>query len=154
MAKLGLNLSGVETEKPRSEFWIVPTGTYSVKVSKADIIDTKSGGAAIVFGYQIQDGEFEGKTIKDFVNVQNASAKAQEIGLQRLKTVAFATGYTNDMIDDTDSLIGLESFDVYVTEEQDGEYKRNNVKSVLVTRDLTPKKLESKPATMTKPWKK
>lgn len=154
MAKLGLNLKGIETEKPRSEFWVVPTGTYTVKVGKADIIDTKTGGSAIIFGYEIQDGEYAGKMIKDFVNVINSSAKAQEIGLQRLKTVAFATGYTNDQIDDTDDLICGEEFKVTVEEVQDGEYRNNKIKAVLVTRDLTPKKSESKPATMSKPWKK
>ena len=42
MARLNLSLSNVEMEKPRSEFWTVPAGKYTVKVGKAEIKETKN----------------------------------------------------------------------------------------------------------------
>jgi len=152
MARLNLSLKGVEVQQS-SGFSIVPEGTYNVVVGKTEFKETKAGGAAIVLGYKIIDGEHEGKLIKDFVNIQNANPEATRIGLQRLKTVAFATGYEGDDIADSDDLLNLTPFQVVVTVKDDGEYKNNNIKAVLVTRDVTVKKAETKkPATMNKPW--
>ena len=154
MARLNLSLKGVEVQQS-SGFSIVPEGTYNVVVGKTEFKETKTGGAAIVLGYKVLDGEHEGKLIKDFVNIQNANPEATRIGLQRLKTVAFATGYEGDDIADSDDLLNLTPFQVVVTVKDDGEYKNNNIKAVLVIRDVTVKKAETKkPATTNKPWSK
>ena len=155
MAKLNLSLSNVEMEKPKSEFWTVPAGKYTVKVGKAEIKETRNGGAAVIFGYEIQDGEYAGKLIKDFVNIINQNPEAQRIGLQRLKTVAFATGFEGSNLDDTDQLIGKESFEVVVDvkEQQvdDKTYNNNVINAVLVTRDVTKKAAPTSTAAK-KPW--
>ena len=154
MARLNLSLKGVEVQKS-SNYSVVPEGTYTVVVGKTELKETKAGGAAIVLVYEVLEGEHKGSLIKDFVNIQNANPEASRIGLQRLKTVAFATGLQSEGIDDSDDLLNLEPFQVVVTVKDDGQYKNNNVKAVLVTRDVTVKKPEAKkPATMTKPWAK
>ena len=161
MAGLNLSLKGVEVEKPKStnSYWLVPEGRYKVVVGKTEVKETKTGGAAVVLGYKILEGEFEGKLIKDFVNVKNANPKAEEIGQQRLATVAYATGFDKDSIADSDDLLNLQPFEVYVSVEDDGEFKNNKVKAVLCTRDVSAKKPVSpaqattKPATK-KPWEK
>lgn len=152
MARLNLSLKDVQVQTS-SDYSLLPEGKYTVVVGKTEFKETKTGGAAVVLGYKIIEGEHEGKLIKDFVNIQNANPEASRIGLKRLKTVAFATGYESENIADSDDLLNLQPFEVMVTVKDDGQYKNNNVKAVLVTRDVTVKKVEAKkPATMTKPW--
>lgn len=153
MSTLNLSLKGIEIQKPASGYALVPEGAYNVVVGKTEVKETKSGGAAVILGYKIIDGEHEGQLIKDFVNVQNANPEAARIGMQRLATVAFATGYEGSEIKDSDDLLDLQPFQVVVTVKDDGEYKNNNVKAVLVTRDVTVKKTAPSTAAK-KPWSK
>ena len=152
MAKLNLSLKGIELQGPASDYSLLPEGTYKVIVGKTEAKETKSGGGAVILGYKVLEGEHEGKLIKDFLNVVNANPKASEIGMQRLATVAFATGFTGTQIDDSDELLNLEPFEVVVTIKEDGEYKNNNVKAILTIRDVTAKK--ATPAKSAKPWSK
>lgn len=150
MAKLNLSLKGIEPSKP-SGYALLPEGTYKVVVGKTEAKETKSGGGAVILGYQIVEGEHEGKLIKDFLNVQNANPEASRIGMQRLATVAFATGFKGTEIGDSDELLNLEPFEVVVSVKDDGEYKNNNVKAILVLRDVSAKPASAKAATK-KPW--
>jgi hypothetical protein len=151
MAKLNLSLKGIELSKPSSGYALVPEGTYKVIVGKTEAKETKSGGGAVILGYQIVEGEHEGKLIKDFINVVNANPEASRIGMQRLATVAFATGFKGTEIGDSDELVNLEPFEVVVAVKDDGEYKNNNVKAILVLRDVSAKPAPAKAATK-KPW--
>lgn len=159
MAGLNLSLKGVEIEQPKTGnyYSLVPAGTYKVVVGKTEVKETKTGGAAVILGYKIVEGEHEGKLVKDFVNVKNANPMAAQIGMQRLATVAFATGYEGSSIEDSDDLLNLQPFEVVVTVQDDGEYQNNRVKAVLCTRDVT-KKTEApavkKAVTTKKPWEK
>jgi len=160
MSGLNLSLKGVEIQRPStgSNYSLVPAGTYKVVVGKTEVKETKTGGAAVILGYKVLEGEHEGKLIKDFVNVKNANPEAARIGMQRLATVAFATGLQSDSIGDSDELLNLAPFEVVVTVQDDGEYQNNRVKAVLCTRDVTAKKAApvatpAKVATK-KPWDK
>lgn len=155
MSGLNLSLKGVEIQKPStgSSYSLVPAGTYKVVVGKTEVKETKTGGSAVILGYRVVDGDQEGKLIKDFVNVVNANPEAARIGLQRLATVAFATGFAKDQIGDSDELLNLEPFEVVVTVQDDGEYQNNRVKAVLCTRDVTKKAAAPVAKTVTKkPW--
>lgn len=156
MAGLNLSLKGVEVQKAQSggNYSLVPAGTYRVVVGKTEVKETKTGGSAVILGYKVLDGEHEGKLIKDFLNVVNANPTAAQIGMQRLATVAFATGLQADKINDSDDLLSLEPFEVVVTVQDDGEYQNNRVKAVLVTRDVTAKKAAVAPSKVVtkKPW--
>lgn len=152
MAKLNLSLAGIELQKSGSgDYNLVPSGTYKVVVGKTDVKETKNGHA-LILGYKIVEGEHEGKHIKDFLNVVNASAEAQRISMERLATVSWATGFSKATVDDSDDLVGLEPFEVIVEQQDDGEYKNMRVKAVICTRSLEEKKPEpaKKPAA---PWK-
>ena len=151
MARLNLSLKGIEPSKPSTGYALVPEGTYKVIVGKTEAKETKSGGGAVILGYQIVEGEHEGKLIKDFINVVNANPEASRIGMQRLATVAFATGFKGTEIGDSDELLNLEPFEVVVAVKDDGEYKNNNVKAILVLRDVSAKPAPAKAATK-KPW--
>lgn len=158
MSGLNLSLKGVEIQKPQaSNFYsLVPAGTYKVVVGKTEVKETKTGGSAVILGYRIIEGEHEGKLVKDFVNIKNANPTAAQIGMQRLATVAFATGFASDNIADSDDLLNLEPFEVVVSVQDDGEFQNNRVKAVLCTRDVTAKAVAPKTqATVTKkPWAK
>lgn len=151
MAKLGLSLKGVELQKAGTgEFTIVPSGTYTVNVGSVEVKETKNGHA-LILGYKILDGEHAGKMIKDFLNIVNPSADAQRIALERLATVAWATNLGKDTVDDSDELLGKEPFEIFVAQEDNGEYKNMRVKAVITTRSLEEKTAPKKPAS---PWKK
>jgi Protein of unknown function (DUF669) len=157
MAKLGLNLSGVELQKSGSSgYGVVPTGTYKVVVGKTEVKETKAGHA-LILGYEIVEGEFEGKLIKDFLNVVNPSAEAVRISMERLATVAWATNLGKSTVDDSDDLLNKEPFEIYAEQVDDGEYKNMKVKAVICTRAIEEKKPEVKPEATKKaapPWKK
>jgi hypothetical protein len=163
MAGLNLSLKGVEVQRQTTGnnfYSTVPAGTYKVVVGKTEVKETKTGGAAVILGYKIIAGEHEGKLIKDFINIKNANPTAAQIGLQRLATVAFATGFGGQEIADSDDLLELESFEVVVTVQDDGEYQNNRVKAVLCTRDVNAKAAAPKAAAPVakaatkKPWEK
>lgn len=160
MAGLNLSLANVQIEQPKTGnyYSLVPAGTYKVVVGKTEVKETKTGGAAVILGYKIVEGEHEGKLVKDFVNVKNANPMAAQIGMQRLATVAFATGFGGSSIDDSDDLLNLQPFEIVVSVQDDGEYQNNRVKAVLCTRDVTKKAVEAAPVKKAvatkKPWEK
>lgn len=152
--KLNLSLANVQVQKPSAGYGVVPTGTYTVKVAKTEVKDTKSG-SALILGYEVLEGEHAGVLVRDFLNIVNPSEKAQTIALERLATVAWATNapMKKGVLEDSEDLVNGEAFDIYVTEEQDGEYKNNRVKSIVCTRSLEEVKKEE-PKKATAPWKK
>jgi hypothetical protein len=155
MAKLGLSLGDVKVNTGSSSgFAIVPTGKYTVVVGSAEVKDT-TRGSALVLGYEIVEGEHKGSSLKDFLNIENPSEKAVSISLERLATVAWATNapMKKGVLEDTDDLIGKESFDVVVEQVDDGEYKNMKIKAVLCTRDLDEVK-EAPVAKKAAPWSK
>ena len=156
MAKLNLSLNDVKIQTgSTSQFAIVPTGKYSVVVGSAEVGTTKNGSSLIV-GYHITEGEFEGKLIKDFLNIVNTSAEAQRISMERLATIAWCTSapLVNGTLADTDDLINKEVFEVLVEQVDDGEYKNMKVKAVICTRSLEEVKPEPTPFKKTQPWLK
>lgn len=153
MAKLNLSLADVKLQTGGTGFAIVPSGTYKVCVGSAEIKDTKSG-SALQLGYKIVDGEYEGKLIKDFLNIINPSEDAQRISQERLATVAWATNapMKKGVLEDTDDLLDKEVFEVVLDQVDDGEYKNMKTKAVICIRPLEEVKAEvKKPAA---PWAK
>jgi hypothetical protein len=100
------------------------------------------------------DGEYEGKMIKDFLNIVNPSETAQRISLERLATVVWATNAPtkNGVLADTDDLLNNKSFEVSVEQVDDGEYKNMKIKAVICTRSLDVVKKEE-PKKNAAPWK-
>lgn len=155
MARLNLSLTDVKIQTGgSSDYAIVPTGKYTVTVGKTEFKDTKNGSAMIV-GYEIQDGEHKGKMVKDFLNIQNPSAEAQRIAMERLATIAWATNAPtkNGTLEDSDDLVAKSPFEIAVEQVDDGEYKNMKIKAVICTRSLeAAKPVETKKPSQ--PWKK
>jgi len=152
MAKLNLSIKNVEVQQGKT-FETLPDGRYSVVVAKADVKESKAGGHYINFGYQVVDGDHKGAMVFDIVNINHSNPEVVRIGMERLATVAWATGHTKDTVEDSDELINKLPFEVSVkTEEKDG-YKNLRVKSIVRTAPLEEKKTDTK-ATVKKPWNK
>jgi hypothetical protein len=155
MAKLNLSLKNVETQT--NDFSPIPDGQYTVVVSKAEVKETKAGGAAVNLAYQIVDGDHKNRIVFDFINIDHPTSQdAVKIGLQRLKTVAFATGLEADHIADTDDLIGKNPFGIIVKNEEKNGYKNTRVSAILRLSPVSAPapKAETKTMAMSKPWKK
>lgn len=87
---LNFDASKVEPAKPLDP---VPAGTYPVTITDGEIKPTNDGsGKRFNFELTIADGDFRGRKIFDGLNIENKSAKAQEISQQQLSAICHATG--------------------------------------------------------------
>mgnify|MGYP003588925959 CR=1 FL=1 len=129
MAKLNLNLADVK-EQSNSGYSMIPAGKYEMKVVKTEVKDTKSGGAMLVCDLEVQDfGDHVSKRIPYQMNIVNASAEAQRIGLSQLKSLAIACHVKNpNAIGDSDELITGVSFEAEVTTETVNDKTYSKVK--------------------------
>jgi len=71
----------------------VPGDDYQLMITDGEIKPTANGsGKRMVLEFTIADGPFKGRKIFDGLNVENASAQAQEIAQQQLSAICHATG--------------------------------------------------------------
>jgi hypothetical protein len=79
---------------PQAAIEIITPGWYHAEITDAEIKATKgrNAGKAASFEYTILDPQYKGRKLFDNVNVQNASAQAQEIGQRQLSAICHATG--------------------------------------------------------------
>lgn len=96
----GLDLSDVEAEKAR-----LRPGAYICKITAAEVKATKDNkGRQVVVSFVSESGDGE---IQDWINVANASADAERIGRQKLKSLLIACGHPNpDKPGDVESIKG------------------------------------------------
>lgn len=116
------NIKGSE-KKTSTEFAPLPKGTYNVSLYDCALRASKSGGEYINMQFRVIDGEYEGRVIFDIINTKSASAKAVEIGLQRLKDFADATGLPDQF--NLSDMQG-QKLSVYVKIEQSAQYGDKN----------------------------
>jgi hypothetical protein len=84
---------------------LLPPGWYNATISQADTAITKNGtGQYIKVRYDITGPTHQGRVVFGNINVQNASAAAEEIGRKQLGEIMRAIGVPR--IRDTDQLIG------------------------------------------------
>jgi len=155
--KLNLDLSGVKIQTSSSNYTTVPAGEYDVVVSKAELKSVKNNGQMLILGYEVQNGEFAGKLIKDTFLVVHEDPKTLQIARARLKTVAFATGHKNpESIVDSDDLFNLKPFSVTVDVVERDQYKNNVVKYItkLTIEPDTSFEAPKASTTVKKPWAK
>lgn len=104
----------------------VPAGWYEVSIVEAEVKDTKAGtGKYINVRYDIVGPSHQGRVVFGMLNIQNANAKAEEIGRQQLGDLMGALGIAS--LRDTDQLIGGR-LSIKVKVEKSEEYgDRNSV---------------------------
>ncbi len=74
---------------------LLPPGEYAVEiVAEQENQPLRNGsGTALVFEYQIRDGQFRGQRIRDWLNVGHNDPRAREIAQRRIKAIGEAVGF-------------------------------------------------------------
>ena len=91
--------------KGTSNFEPLPDGWYNATITSAQIGETKAGdGKYIKVRYDITGPSHQGRVIFSYLNIKNASTKAEEIGRAQLGEIMRAIGLAK--VTDTDQLIG------------------------------------------------
>jgi len=110
------------------DFQPIPDGWYRVEIKKAELKATKDGqGQYINVQYSVLGPNFAGRVVFDIINVRNASATAEQIGLASLKKLKLAVGLPS--LTDTDQLVGR-NLEIDVKTQKSADYgDKNTVKA-------------------------
>ncbi len=107
------------------DFQPIPDGWYRAEIKKAELKATKDGnGQYINVQYSILGPNFAGRVVFDIINVRNASATAEQIGLAGLKKLKLAIGLPS--LTDTDQLVGR-NLEIDVKTQKSADYGDKNV---------------------------
>jgi hypothetical protein len=106
MADLGMMFNRNELpEDTGGSYEPLPEGWYDVKITGAEVKDTKSGtGRYIKVEYTVEGDNYSGRKVWGNLNIRNDSEKAEEIGRKQLNSLMGAIGL--ESLGDTDELIG------------------------------------------------
>jgi hypothetical protein len=88
------NFNAAQVEPQQVTFDPVPPGNYVAIVTDSDLRPTRSG-RAIKLTFRIVEGQHTGRLIWANLNVENASAQAQEIAQKQLSSLCHAVGVIN-----------------------------------------------------------
>lgn len=114
----------------------LPAGWYTATIAGAEIRQTKSGsGRYIAVRYDITGPTHQGRVIFSNLNIENMSAKAEEIGRQQLRALMEAIGLPK--LGDTDQLIGL-NVKIKLKVEKDEQYGDKNQVSAFAANGSAP----------------
>lgn len=104
-----LNLQLGDDVQLQSTSQTLPTGNYNVGTSKAELVETKSGGMMINITLKVTDGPQTGKEIIERLNVHHLTSEAAvKIGKSKLKTLMTFGGHANpQMLGNVTELVGL-----------------------------------------------
>jgi len=88
-------------------WYVKPDGWYRVMVTDAPVKENSAGTGKVVHAKLTHlEGQYDGRYEMAFFNVSHPTAKAQEIGLAQLKSLAIATGHPEpDALSDTSDLL-------------------------------------------------
>ena len=103
MAQLKFNAAEIDTTSRDA----IHAGTYEAVVTDSEMRATKNGlGMGINLTFEIlSEGPAKGRKVFAWINYENASAKAQQIGREELASLCKAVGVTE--LDDTVQLHNL-----------------------------------------------
>lgn len=123
MAILDFDATTIET----SSFDALPTGVYEAVISESKMQETKSGtGSMLVLTFDIISGEYTGRKLWEYLNIENPNAKAVEIARQTLAMICKAINITR--ITDSSELHDRPMLlTVRATKQQDGTL-RNDIR--------------------------
>jgi hypothetical protein len=89
--------------KAREEYTLMPEGEYLAVITESSVKDTRNNNGKILkLTYEIlAPTEFKNRKVWQSINVQNSSAKAEEIGQEELARVREACGIPQGQLADT-----------------------------------------------------
>lgn len=95
-----------EVEDMGDGFKVLPPGIYTVVIVDSEVKDTASKtGKMLVLQYQVAEGQQQGETLIDRINIKNQSQQAEKIGQSQLKNICDAIGHTG-FLKDSEQLHG------------------------------------------------
>jgi len=77
----------------------IPDGVYSATVLSATPTVFKKGSTGVIVTYLIDDGEYKGKKINDYIVMELADGRDFEKGISQLKKLQTGAGLTQKEID-------------------------------------------------------
>ncbi len=91
------NLNGIQmdanVQESTGEFTVIPAGKYRACLVSDQLRDNSAGtGKILEVKIQIMEGQFAGEVLTDYINITNASPKAQAIGQGTLKRICNLCG--------------------------------------------------------------
>lgn len=134
-------------EVPNDPFYVAPDTYYCklVEANKVEKKEEKGGGYGLAFKWQIDepDSPYNGNHIQDWKNIYpdvSASEMTADIRKDnsrlkgRLLQMGVPESEMNDLLDNLDSLIGLEAYVTVVesTDKHDPEKKYTNINKIRV----------------------
>ena len=125
MAFLPQAFDAADLPQGTGNFDPLPAGWYDVAITGAELKSTKDGnGSYIKVRYDVTGPSHQGRVVFGNLNIQNASAKAEEIGRQQLGEIMRAIGLSR--VQDTDQLIGGNLSIKLEVKPADGQYSAGN----------------------------
>lgn len=104
----------------------IPEGDYNLRVSGAEMKDTRSGGSMLKLSIEVLGPSYAGRKFFQNYNIRCASAEAERIGIQQLKMLWQASG-GNGTPTDTDEFVGrVFRAKVGIEESKDDRYGPQN----------------------------
>lgn len=92
MADLGGQFDAQSVD-PLGDYQPLPAGEYRCVIVKSEWKPTKSGnGRFIEFGFQVVDGEYQGRMVFDRLNLENPNQQAVNIARSALSSICRAVG--------------------------------------------------------------
>lgn len=99
MAELDFDFDPNEVE-PSQLLEPLPAGEYQAIIERSEVKPTKAGtGTVLELRLKIVSGPFEGRFVRDWLNIRNPSAEAQRISLERLSSICRACGVMHAISD-------------------------------------------------------
>lgn len=134
----GIDFSKIEDEKVGGP---LPAGHYTAKIEKIEKKDSKKNPNNKYLNVQYKVTGMEkrnGAVFFDIVNIINANETAQNIGLQRYKSMLTACGYSVEQMKGVtpEQIIGKVVSCVLAVEKDNDGVERNRVKAVMQAKEL------------------
>lgn len=114
----------VNSNENRSEFALLPEGTYHVEITEGDVKQSASGGTYVQFKYKVVEGPCMNRVLFDRFNIINPNPESVRIGRQQLISLADSVGINDPS--NTDPFIGKHTLAKVTIEEGKGNYGDSN----------------------------
>lgn len=141
MALLNIQFDQTEIAQAQKggDFAPIPAGTYIAQINRSEIKSTKAGtGSYLSLGFQIVEGEYEGRMIFQNITLANPNQVAAQIGREQLAQLAGACGIYQ--LGDSQELHGIPmQIRVGIEVDKTGQYEpSNNIKKFMALQGQAP----------------
>lgn len=158
MSNLNFDSTGIE---PQQDFETLPPDTYTAAIIESSVAPNAKGtGTLLKLRLQVMEGQYQGRSIFDNLNIQHENAQAEQISKSRLAAICEAVGKTR--ISDSVELHDCPML-VKVGLRKDGSgteiksykaYSREESKKVSAAEIKASAPVTTKNGTGKKPWEK